>query len=820
MSSSATDSPTATRSSRGIEPRIRKRIVHVGAWLVGIVLALLIVLALAVALIDWNRAKPWINDKISEATGRHFAIDGDLSVEWRWPQPMEEGWHRWIPGVAVTAQRIAMDNPAGFKTPFAKVGGDEKTSDTKASTTAKTKTKADSSTKSKDVDAADAPDTQAQDDPGGMARIESATATVRLLPLLGRYLSIEAVDLTAPDIALARTSDGANNWTFQHKDGPKSDWTFDVDRVVVRKGTLAYADGMKDVDLRAHIDTIEPTSVAQDASTDTAKAPPKSASSDTGSQAPQASASASTQKPSGASNASSASSASDPASTNDTARNASTKQAVYGVRFDLEGRLAKAKVKGSGQAGQVLSLRNKVVDFPLQIKVSAGSVALATEGILANPGALAGLDFQFFLKGSSMSDLYDLTGLVLPSTPPFETDGRLTGSLEPEHAVWEYSNFDGKVGESDLHGSLKYTSGKPRPKLAGHISSNQLRLVDLGPTLGTTAPDNAHRGRNKKGQRGKVLPDSKFAAERWNAMDMDIVFKGQHIIRPESLPLENLSVHAVMDNAQLKLAPLTFGVAQGKIESDVRIDGRSPPLKAQIHGKIVGLQLSELFPKVELMKKSFGRMDGAIALESRGNSVAGLLGQGTGEARLYVRDGTLSKQMLDLAALNIGSIVVGKLFGDDKEVHLRCAVADFTVVNGLAQTRIVKMSTDDAVVEATGTVNLGTEELNLRIKPESLEWKFFSLRSPLYVKGTFGDPDVGVEVGPLLLRAGAAVVAAVVAPAALALVPVTVPAGDDDTHCKPLLTLAKEPVKAGSEGAAGKASQPARRAARKSAPAQ
>jgi uncharacterized protein involved in outer membrane biogenesis len=213
-------------------------------------------------------------------------------------------------------------------------------------------------------------------------------------------------------------------------------------------------------------------------------------------------------------------------------------------------------------------------------------------------------------------------------------------------------------------------------------------------------------------------------------------------------------------------------------------------------------------------------MDGAIALESRGNSIAGLLGQGTGEARLYVRDGTLSKQMLDLAALNVGSIVIGKLFGDDKEVHLRCAVADFTVVDGLARTRIVKMSTDDAVVEATGTIDLGTEELNLRIKPESLEWKFFSLRSPLYVKGTFGNPDVGVEVGPLLLRAGAAVAAAVIAPAALALVPVTVPAGDDDTHCKPLLDLAKEPVKSGAEGAAGTASKPARRAARKAAPAQ
>ncbi len=750
------------------------RIVRWGLWFLGLLFLLAVVLAIAVAVVDWNRAKPWVNDKVSEATGRHFAIEGDLSVDWRWPQPLEEGWHRWVPGVTVTAQRVVMDNPSGFTPPFS--------NPPKSSSTA---------TKTKPSPAASV----AEQATSAMARIDSAAATMRLLPLLGRYLSIETVDLTAPDISLARTVDGTNNWTFQRKEGPKSDWTFDVDRLMVHKGVIAYADGMKDLDVRVRIDTTEPIVTKSSAvAPSTRAASAEAQEGETRTKALPASTIAGSPEPKQA--------ASRDESVVSAAANAPSPGPVpYGLRFELDGRYAKAKIKGSGRAGQVISLRNKVVNYPLQIDASAGSVALKAEGILANPGALSGLDFQVFLKGASMADLYELTGLVLPSTPPFETDGRLTGSLEPERAVWEYKNFDGKVGRSDLHGSVKYTSGKPRPRLVGNTSSNQLHLTDLGPTLGTNSPDNDHRGRDKNGTRGKVLPDSKFAAERWNAMDMDITFKGQHIIRPDSLPLENVTLRAVMDNAQLKLAPLTFGVAQGKIESEVRIDGRAPPLKAEIQGKVQGLQLSALFPKVELMKKSFGRMDGAIALKSNGDSVAGLLGKGTGEIRLYVRDGTLSKQMLDLAALNLGSIIVGKLFGDDKEVRLRCAVADFTVVNGLATARVVKMSTDDAIVQATGTIDMGTEELDLLIKPESLEWKFFSLRSPLYVKGTLGNPDVGVEVAPLLLRAGAAIAAAVVAPAALALIPITVPAADDDTHCKPLLTLAKQPVKSGNAGA-------------------
>lgn len=791
--------PAAGRPARKPLHRLMKWLLVLAGLLVG----LAILVGVVLALMDWNRYKPWVNEKVSEATGRRFEIEGDLSAAWRWPQPLEEGWRRWVPGVTVKAERLVMDNPAGFEPPFS--GDDPKKGKARGSDKAQGTTAARAPASAASVGSASTstpPTTATLSGTATMASIGSASASISLLPLLRRHLAVDTLALTDPEIALARTKDGSNNWTFKHKDEdtPKSRWTFDLDRLVVNQGLLAYADAMKDVDLQARVNTTEPIDPARAGSAKAAKASVLPASAAASSAEAAASRDAAAGKDSG-----------------------SSAPVPYGLQFELQGRIAKAQVQGSGRAGQVISLRDKVVNYPLQIEATAGGAALSAEGILANPGALSGMDFDVRLKAGSMADLYEVTGLVLPSTPPFETRGHLTGSLEPERAVWSYSDFHGKVGQSDLHGNLKYTSGKPRPKLTGGMNSNQLRLADLGPALGTTASDNTHRGksdgRGDGKDKGKVLPDAKFAAERWNAMDMDIQFKGKNIIRPESLPLENLSMRAVMDNAQLRLAPLTFGVAEGKIESEVSIDGRAPPLKAQIRGKVEGLKLSALFPKVELMKKSFGRMDGAVALQSQGNSVAGLLGKGTGEARLYVREGTLSKQMLDLAALNVGSIIVGKLFGDDKEVHLRCAVADFTVVEGLAQTRVVKMSTDDAVIEATGTIDLGTEALDLRIKPESLKWKFFSLRTPLYVKGTFGNPNVGVEPGPLLLRAGAAVVAAVAAPAALALVPVTVPAADDDTYCKPLLDLAKEPVKPGAQGAAGTASEPARRAASKPATA-
>ena len=40
---------------------------------------------------DWNRAKPWLSARTSEALGRPIAIDGDLTLAWR-QEGNQPGW--------------------------------------------------------------------------------------------------------------------------------------------------------------------------------------------------------------------------------------------------------------------------------------------------------------------------------------------------------------------------------------------------------------------------------------------------------------------------------------------------------------------------------------------------------------------------------------------------------------------------------------------------------------------------------------------------------------------------------------------------------
>ena len=65
--------------------------------------------------------------------------------------------------------------------------------------------------------------------------------------------------------------------------------------------------------------------------------------------------------------------------------------------------------------------------------------------------------------------------MTLPDTPAYSTDGRLSANLHAaEGARFKYEGFNGKIGDSDIHGDLAFVASQPRPKLTGKLVSNQL----------------------------------------------------------------------------------------------------------------------------------------------------------------------------------------------------------------------------------------------------------------------------------------------------------------------------------------------------------
>ncbi|WP_312552275.1 AsmA-like C-terminal region-containing protein [Massilia sp.] len=146
--------------------------------------------------------------------------------------------------------------------------------------------------------------------------------------------------------------------------------------------------------------------------------------------------------------------------------------------------------------------------------------------------------------------------------------------------------------------------------------------------------------------------------------------------------------------------------------------------------------------------------------------------------------------LLEMMGLNVGNIIVTKLFGD-KPVQLNCLAADFDVKKGVMQSQVFVVDTKEAIIRVDGTVNLGNEALDLTIHPETKALRLFTLRSPLYVRGPFSKPDVAVDKGVLALKAGGAVALATIAAPVAALIPLINTGPGEDSDCGRLVALAK-----------------------------
>ncbi|MDO8412685.1 MAG: AsmA family protein [Gallionellaceae bacterium] len=645
---------------------------HIIAIFLGFIVLLITLFLLT---FDINHLKPWINKRVSEATGRTFAINGDLKLSWEKPGHRATGWRGWIPWAHISAQNIIFGNPD-----WAQVSSN-------------------------------------------MIEVKNLDFVLNPAALLDRKIVLPRIQLTEPHLNLERRPDGNNNWTL--KSNSSGTWKFELQRLVVNKGWVNLLDAIKHADVRADIDTLQ--------------------------------------------------------------------EQTYGVAWKISGHFNDEPVSGQGRAGDVLSLQEIKMPFPIEAVVQVGKTTIDVRGTLTQPQNLAALDMQLKLSGDSMGNLFPLIGIVLPETPPYTTAGHLTGTLNELGGDWTYEKFSGKVGESDVAGTLEFHAQKPRSLLKGVVVSRLLRLQDLGPVIGADSNDSkANRGAPAVQPADKVLPVEPFKVERWGSIDAAVKFTGQKIVYGKGMPIANLRANIHLQDRVLSLQPLNFGVAGGHLLSTVKLDGRNETINAKIRLSAKHLKLNQMFPAVTEMQASIGEINGQAVLAARGNSVAAMLGSANGEIKATIDTGIISKLLLEKIGLNLGNIILAKIFGD-QQVDLNCLAADFATTNGLMTPRIFIVDTDAATLNIGGHVNLTAEQLDLTIKADSKKLRLASLRAPIYLTGSFKLPKVEVDKKALALKAGSAVLLAIEAPLATALLPLTNPGKDKSPDCSHLLTQASKP---------------------------
>jgi uncharacterized protein involved in outer membrane biogenesis len=459
------------------------------------------------------------------------------------------------------------------------------------------------------------------------------------------------------------------------------------------------------------------------------------------------------------------------------------------------GALAPLVVRGSGTyrnapfalRGQVdspLALQNPRQPYRLDLSARAGEMRARVHGSLPEPLQMEDVAVDFELSGPDLAQLYQFAGIVLPTTPPFA----LQGDLVRHGNRYSYRGFSGKVGDSDIAGDAQIELGRERPRLTARLKSRVLDFDDLAgfvggtPSSGDGETASAEQQRQAAARRasGKRLPSTPIRLDRLRSMDADVQLTAGRVISPR-LPLETMNAHLKLVDGVMRIDPLDFGAAGGRLASKVRLDARAAPAKFQLDTSVQQLDLPKLMPRVEKLRESLGTIVGVIQFEGQGDSTATVMASANGSISVIMGEGRVSNLLLEIAGLDIAESLKF-LIGKDRQITVRCAYADFGIEDGVAEARAVAFDTTDTALLVRGDIDFRDESLDLTLLPKPKDMSPLSIRTPLKIGGTLADPSFGLKGGPFLLRGGAVAALASIAPP-LALLGLIETGKGKDTDC-------------------------------------
>ena len=481
-----------------------------------------------------------------------------------------------------------------------------------------------------------------------------------------------------------------------------------------------------------------------------------------------------------------------------------------GVVFSAQGQYRGLPLKASGSGESVLAMRDESAPYALKVDATIGRTAVRAEGTVTSLLKFSAIDMNLDLRGESLDQLYPLLGIVFPATRAYATKGRLLRNGD----AWRYEKFSGRIGGSDIAGTLAVDTGGKRPVMNADLISNVLVFEDLGPIIGsrpgsvaravgaaadtvsgsiasasaddrqTTAPPATGSARNR------VLPDLPFKTDRWDSVDAEVTLKVKTIRRAAALPLENLVTHLSLRDSVLTLDPLNFGIAGGELKAVISLDGRKDPVLATARIKARKILIARMFPTVELNQTSIGEINGDFAFAGKGNSVGRMLATANGKVGLVVANGEISRLMMEKVGLHIWEILELKLTGD-KLIKLHCGVANFDVKAGVMHADALVLDTAVTTIIGTGTIDLGQEKLDLTLNQKTKNTSPLALRSPIHVRGNLAKPDVEVDKGRVAARGLGAIALGLVNPL-LALLPLIDAGPGKDSDCAQLVQDARQ----------------------------
>ena len=433
--------------------------------------------------------------------------------------------------------------------------------------------------------------------------------------------------------------------------------------------------------------------------------------------------------------------------------------------------------------------------------IRAGRTKVKSRITINKPFDMGSVVADLSASGDDLADLYYLSGLALPNTAPYT----VSGHLQRQGTSLKLTNFKGTLGDSDIHGTISIETAAARPILNAELFTKLLDIKDLGPTLGTRATTNpsslsrqqareqnpvkstekaraatAHAAQttagagdsntgnteelhgakpksaqlrtaeakdaDEKAANGEtLLPDAKLDLKRIRGMDANVKYHAA-AVKTEKLSIKEIFLALKLEQGVLSFTPVSFTLPQGKLTSNITVDGSKDVPEVSIDSRITDVRLSQ-FKTKDGQEPIDGTMVGRAILEGRGKSLHEVGSTAAGTLSIVVPHGDIRKAFAELMGINAANGLGLLLTKNQDKTGIRCGVANFKAEGGVFAAQDIVFDTDKVLITGKGQFDLGTEDLDLTLNGQPKKFRFFRIRSSIALDGTLSKPKVGITAG-------------------------------------------------------------------------
>jgi uncharacterized protein involved in outer membrane biogenesis len=184
----------------------------------------------------------------------------------------------------------------------------------------------------------------------------------------------------------------------------------------------------------------------------------------------------------------------------------------------------------------------------------------------------------------------------------------------------------------------------------------------------------------------------------------------------------------------------------GRIHAHGTFDARPAKPTASLDLEFSNVRIGQLFRKNPAQPPIDGPLNGHVILSGHGRSVHELAATANGTVTATLPEGVMRASFAELAGANLRGLEM-LLTQSKKDTPIRCAMANFQAHHGTLWARQLMIDTDRMLISGTGSIQLATEALDLRIQGEPKRMRLLRLSGPLDIQGTLRHPTLQLAKG-------------------------------------------------------------------------